>query len=569
MKLSMNQKVALLQIPLMGVGFCIAMFAWQTGQKLQSHSEVQTISQLALKSSIYVAEMGSALKGYLLDPTNEGEAKKKKEADDNNAEAIKKMQTLTKDPELLGLITLLGDLDEKQLNPVEDEVLELVKKKNIKEAQSVFVEKYLPLRSKYDDMSKKIQVTSEERSAAATREFEENVHSAIVKIITLVVGGILGFALVLALTLTRITTALSGLKTRLSGVTDSFNKASNGISEVSQRLADSATESAAAIQESVSSITEMSAMLTQTSRNAVATAELSKDVQQQTESGVGVMEAMSDSMKNISASSARLKEIVQVIDNISEKTNVINDVVFKTQLLAVNASIEAARAGHHGKGFAVVANEVASLAALSGKAAAEIRELLRSSATKVDEIINHIASSIDDGEEVSEKSANAFKQIAKAITSISDKIEQISVASREQEAGIRQTSAALAEMNQTTATTNEVAQKNAILGRTVAKQAAALETIDHAMTVVVLGAKTGVPMTSTTFKRPDAGSQRAHTHGNDADEFDATTDKVEMRSHGSLSAFATQVRLRSKNGQAPVDAASMDGDDANDTRKSA
>ena len=94
MKLSMNKQFMLLQVPLLAVGLTVGLtvsvFALQTGETLKAHSEIQEVNQLALKSSIYVAEMGSAVKGYLLDPNNELEATRKKEADDKNADAIKK-----------------------------------------------------------------------------------------------------------------------------------------------------------------------------------------------------------------------------------------------------------------------------------------------------------------------------------------------------------------------------------------------------------------------------------------------------------------------------------------------
>jgi hypothetical protein len=178
---------------------------------------------------------------------------------------------------------------------------------------------------------------------------------------------------------------------------------------------------------------------------------------------------------------------VQVIQDISAKTNVINDVVFKTQLLAVNASIEAARAGHHGKGFSVVASEVASLATLSGKASSEIRDLLHSSSTRVVDIIEETSNSIREGSSVCNRSSEAFSQIAKSVTAISDKVELISAASREQEAGVAQTSTALNHMNQATSSTNAMAQRNAKLGKEISNQAINLKQIDKAMFYIVTG----------------------------------------------------------------------------------
>lgn len=279
------------------------------------------------------------------------------------------------------------------------------------------------------------------------------------------------------------------LQQKLADVTKSMHGTSTNLSSASQSLAESSTQAAAAIQESVSAMTEMNSMLAQTTRNAFETSELSTGVMDQAQNGVRVMEEMASSMNAISQSSSRLKEIVTVIENITAKTNVINDVVFKTQLLAVNASIEAARAGHHGKGFSVVANEVASLAALSGKASSEIRELLQTSSTRVTDIIDGTSSLIRDGEKASLRSSDSFTQIVKSVSQIADKVEQITAASREQEAGVSQTSTALTQMNQATTTTNAMAQRNAKLGQELATQASHLKKIDRAMCFIVSGSE--------------------------------------------------------------------------------
>ena len=73
----------------------------------------------------------------------------------------------------------------------------------------------------------------------------------------------------------------------------------------------------------------------------------------------------------VGESNEQIENIVKIIGEISNKTAIINDIVFQTKLLSFNASVEAARAGEHGKGFAVVAEEVGNLAQMSGTAAKE------------------------------------------------------------------------------------------------------------------------------------------------------------------------------------------------------
>jgi methyl-accepting chemotaxis protein len=287
----------------------------------------------------------------------------------------------------------------------------------------------------------------------------------------------------------KLSRAVSMLQERMFEIVKSLGSTSYALDGTSQKLAAASTESSASIQETVSSMAEMSAMLNQTSRNAEMTTMLSREVLDKSENGVKVMQDMSGSMNAISDSSSRLKEIVEIIENISIKTNIINDVVFKTQLLAVNASIEAARAGHHGKGFSVVANEVASLASLSGKASSEIRDLLTTSSTRVQSIIEGTSNSIKDGESSSRRSAEVFGDIAKSVSAITEKIEQIHVATREQETGVSQANSAMNQMNQATSSTNAMAHDNAQLGREVSSLANELSCINRALLYIASGSE--------------------------------------------------------------------------------
>lgn len=99
-------------------------------------------------------------------------------------------------------------------------------------------------------------------------------------------------------------------------------------------------------------------------------------------------------MMSVEKSNANIEEIIQVIHEISNKTKVINEIVFQTKLLSFNASVEAARAGEQGKGFSVVAEEIGSLAAMSGNAAQEISAMLTESTTKVEKIVNTTKSEV-------------------------------------------------------------------------------------------------------------------------------------------------------------------------------
>jgi methyl-accepting chemotaxis protein len=161
-------------------------------------------------------------------------------------------------------------------------------------------------------------------------------------------------------------------------VAESF-RISEVLAKSSSSLASSSQEQAAAIQESVSALSEMSSMIAQTGQNVKFSMKTSDEAHKLSSDGSQVMEKMGQSMESIQQANVQLQDISRVIEEINSKTKVINDIVFKTQLLSFNASIEAARAGQHGRGFAVVAEEVGNLADISGQAATEIEGLLGSS----------------------------------------------------------------------------------------------------------------------------------------------------------------------------------------------
>src|SRR5690606_14658037 len=79
-------------------------------------------------------------------------------------------------------------------------------------------------------------------------------------------------------------------------------------------------------------------------------------------------------IKSLETIADQLNDFQNTFSSVEEKTNMINDIVFQTKLLSFNASVEAARAGHHGKGFSVVAEEIGRLAETSGTSASAINK---------------------------------------------------------------------------------------------------------------------------------------------------------------------------------------------------
>lgn len=277
-------------------------------------------------------------------------------------------------------------------------------------------------------------------------------------------------------------------------ITDVLNRSaknvddtSYSISRISFDLSARAVEAASAVQETVASMAEMSTMITQTADNTRKSLELGKKITERTEKGGRIMEKMVSSMEAIHQANNQLNEMVKIIEQISTKTNVINDIVFKTQLLAFNASIEAARAGQHGKGFAVVAEEVGNLADLSGKAANDIYELLADSQTQVSDIVKNTASRVLEGRQVSSEAAETFNEIAREVFGISSQIQSVNEATREQELGILQTQDAMTKMDIHTQSSTVISEEASDAAQHLRGQSYELKRIISQMQILFFG----------------------------------------------------------------------------------
>jgi methyl-accepting chemotaxis protein len=235
----------------------------------------------------------------------------------------------------------------------------------------------------------------------------------------------------------------------LHSFTDQNNDTSVTLKNASENLSSASSQQSAAVQETVASIAEIRSMLSQTANHVREVQNMTATVNDKTVDGSQIMNRMESSMVAIEQANSQLQSFEEIIRSIKEKTQIINDIVFKTQLLSFNASIEAARAGQYGRGFAVVAEEVGKLAQMSGSASKEIDQLLANSQKRVAQIVDAVQNRVRDGKEVSGEALKRFNEIAKQIVAISEKVNQVGEATLEQEGGVEQTARAMDQMDET------------------------------------------------------------------------------------------------------------------------
>lgn len=286
---------------------------------------------------------------------------------------------------------------------------------------------------------------------------------------------------------------------------------SEQIAKSSQSLSQATTEQAASLEETAASIEEVSSMVTKNSENARNTAATSSDSRGKAERGKEVVERMIQSMgeidrsnqkviEQITHSNAEMGEIVKVIQQIADKTKVINDIVFQTKLLSFNASVEAARAGEHGKGFAVVAEEVGNLAQMSGNAAKEISSMLQDSVRKVESIAAATKDKVERlvadgsqkvaaGAEVAKECGAVLNEIVSDVAKVSQMAGEISNSSNEQAQGVQELNKAVNQLDQVTQQNASASEQSARTAEDLAGQANAMREAVNTLLATIQGAR--------------------------------------------------------------------------------
>jgi methyl-accepting chemotaxis protein len=243
----------------------------------------------------------------------------------------------------------------------------------------------------------------------------------------------------------------SGLASVVESVREGSESVANASSEIAQGNQDLSMrteQQASALQQTASSMATLSGTVSHNVDNAKQANQLAISASDVAMRGGQVMEQVVETMKGINQSSARIADIIGVIDGIA----------FQTNILALNAAVEAARAGEQGRGFAVVASEVRSLAGRSAEAAKEIKTLISDSVGRVEQ-----------GTQLVNQAGETMTEVVASIRRVNDIMGEITAASSEQSNGVSQVSEAVNQMDQTT-------QQNAALVEEMAAAASSLRT---------------------------------------------------------------------------------------------
>jgi len=191
----------------------------------------------------------------------------------------------------------------------------------------------------------------------------------------------------------------------------------------------SSNEAAASLEETAAAIEEITSTIRSNTENISKMSQLSSGVTSSAKEGEKLANQTTNAMEEINTQVTLINEAIGVIDNIA----------FQTNILSLNAAVEAATAGEAGKGFAVVAQEVRNLAARSAEAAHEIKEIVETATLKADE-----------GKKIATSMIEGYKQLNQNISQTIGLITDIQNASKEQLLGIEQINGVVNQLDQQT-----------------------------------------------------------------------------------------------------------------------
>lgn len=261
--------------------------------------------------------------------------------------------------------------------------------------------------------------------------------------------------------------ALRDLVVDINTSATNLSSSSSELLDTSDSLSKQAEQNAASLEQTSVALVEMSERVSQVNENVSEANKNAKVAKDTAERSAAVADEAVQAMNEISEASKEIASVVTAIDDIS----------FQINLLALNAGVEAARAGDAGRGFSVVASEVRELAQRAGDAAKEI-----------DTVIGKCDMAVSEGVSKVQNAQQSFKQISDSVVGVSDRIERVSEAISEQVTGISEITGAVGQID-----------------RNTQRQAASFEEVT-ATSGLLSGEATGLKMSTSRFKTDGSSS---------------------------------------------------------------
>ncbi len=271
----------------------------------------------------------------------------------------------------------------------------------------------------------------------------------------------------------RVSSAFNEMIESLREMTIALRDKATSLASSAQQLSASAEETSAGTSETASTIAEVASTVEHAAQNALTIREVAEDTKMEAEKGRTGIKNVTEQMESISDSTQSVARAISSLEAASSKISMIvetiTDIANQTNLLALNAAIEAARAGEQGRGFAVVADEVRKLAEESASAAQEIQKLISSvqkETRQASEAMGHGTGEVKKGVEIVEEVGLVFAGIIDKVNGLAERVDEIASGTEQVSAAVQnvastteEVTAAMEEMASSTETLNLMAEE--------------------------------------------------------------------------------------------------------------
>ncbi|MBU5637824.1 methyl-accepting chemotaxis protein [Geomonas sp. Red69] len=278
--------------------------------------------------------------------------------------------------------------------------------------------------------------------------------------------------------------SLRGLVTQTVQISSSIASASTQLQGTSAQIATGAEEVASQTGTVATGSEEMAATSADIARNCVLAAEASRQSSDSANQGAKVVQETITGMEEIAGRVRRTSKTVEALGHRSEEigdiVGTIEDIADQTNLLALNAAIEAARAGEQGRGFAVVADEVRALAERTSKATKEIGTMIKAIQGETRDAVRAMDEGVQEAEKgaaSSQRSGQALEDILKCISEVSLQVSQIATAAEQQTATTTEVTSNIQQITDVVQHTARGAEETAMAAAQLAQQADELQTL--------------------------------------------------------------------------------------------
>lgn len=265
----------------------------------------------------------------------------------------------------------------------------------------------------------------------------------------------------------------------LANASHTINESSSQLNASAAAQADSTSAVAAAVEEASVSISE-------TASNAQRVSGLVENANHETREALELMENMVKRVQELARQVETSRESLELLESNSQEiggiVNTIREIAEQTNLLALNAAIEAARAGEQGRGFAVVADEVRKLAERTSVSTASISKLIDGikggidgTVTTMKQADEHVSGSL----EIVSRTEEALQQIGRNSSQVSDSVEDISLALREQDVAVQQVAANVERIASMTDSNSDASRRNYETAKRLDELSTSLDQLVH------------------------------------------------------------------------------------------